>query len=224
MGKKSAFSKSSPNYRRQSKNIDFRKIILIVCEGAKTEVNYFKDFKLPQLDIQNASGHNNDTLLDLAIKRKKEKPSRYYDEVWAVFDRDSSPEDKINSAITKADENSIRLAVSNECFELWYLLHFDYVNDGRTRIQYTDALKKKINPIKYKKQSLYETLNPKIEISIKNAKKLVSDEHNIQMKTKETSFLKRYPGIDFANTKPFTSVHDLVEVLQKEQNKLGGTQ
>jgi hypothetical protein len=44
------------------------------------------------------------------------------DEVWCVFDVDEHP--KLAEARDQANANGIQLAVSNPCFELWLLLHF----------------------------------------------------------------------------------------------------
>ena len=44
-------------------------------------------------------------------------------EYWCVFDRDDHPE--FDRAITDAESNGIRVAVSNPCIELWFMLHFE---------------------------------------------------------------------------------------------------
>lgn len=49
------------------------------------------------------------------------------DTAWAVFDgdehRDSNPHNW-NDAVQRAKSHGINLAISNPCFELWYLLYY----------------------------------------------------------------------------------------------------
>ncbi len=104
---------------------------LIVCEGAKTEPNYFQSFRVPKevIDIHGI-GDNTIRIVEEAI-RLKEKDN--YDQVWCVFDRDSFPPNRFNAAFILAGENSIKIAYSNEAFELWYLLHFNYYDSAMSR-------------------------------------------------------------------------------------------
>ncbi len=213
-----AFKQSKP---RTVASRPLRKRILIVCEGEKTETHYFKDFKIPSVSVIHGHGCNNKALIEFAVTEMK-KASVRFDDVWCVFDRDDFPKDKLNDAITKAESAGIRIAASNECFELWYLLHFDFVSDQQTRKEYGTRLKAYLKPmgIEYNKQSLYQCLLDKLPIAIKNAKKLV--EHHSLSKTNNThTLLKCYPNLKFADTKPFTTVQDLVEDLITELNKIG---
>lgn len=47
---------------------------------------------------------------------------RAHDEVWCLFDVDDHPH--LDRAVDMARRHEIRLAVSNPCIELWFLLHF----------------------------------------------------------------------------------------------------
>ena len=53
-----------------------------------------------------------------------------YDEVWCVFDVDEHPH--LTEALDQAQANGIGVALSNPCFELWILLHFQ---DQRAHIE-----------------------------------------------------------------------------------------
>jgi len=68
-------------------------------------------------------------MVDVAVehKRRSERDQkrgrgRAYDEVWCVFDVDEHH--AISEARRKARDNDVRLAISNPCIELWFLLHF----------------------------------------------------------------------------------------------------
>lgn len=196
-----------------------RRYILIICEGEKTEPNYFEAFKgdLPKgvLDSVNididGTGKNTLSLIEEAIRyrRRREKElGRDYDQTWAVFDRDSFPPQNFNNAIFKAREAmpEIHAAWSNEAFELWYLLHFEFYQSALSRDQYKQKLEDNIakrsgQPFAYRKndQRLYDLLKEygDVERAIKWATQL-EDEHD---------------GENFAEHNPCTKVHRLVQVL-----------
>ncbi|MCX7025290.1 MAG: RloB family protein [Spirochaetes bacterium] len=113
--------------------------ILIVCEGAKTEPNYFKEIRqllrLPEVYIRVMNCPTGTTPLQIVTHLEKIfKDSNAYDRGYCVFDRDEHPE--YQNAITKVgaldgkirndDGNRIALQAiySNPCFELWVLSHF----------------------------------------------------------------------------------------------------
>jgi len=122
-----------------------------------------------------------------------------YDQVWCVFDKDSFSKEQFNTAVQMAQKYNFKIAYSNEAFELWYVLHFEYLNSGITREQYivklTQHLKKP-----YKKNSLemYELLFNYQDTAIKRAKKLMST----------------HAGFTPANSNPSTTVYKLVEELK----------
>ena len=105
---------------------------LIVCEGEKTEPNYFNKFPIPSDSVIDVRGidANTDSLVKETIRLMSLKK---YDQVWVVFDRDSFTPNHFNTACRLADQNGIQKAYSNEAFELWYLLHFFYLDTGITR-------------------------------------------------------------------------------------------
>ncbi len=204
-----------------------RRFFLIVCEGSKTEPNYFKGLEknLPpgvvntiELAIE-GEGHNTLTVIHDALKAKEriEKQGRIIDEVWAVFDRDSFPEEHFNSAIFKGQAVNVSCAWTNEAFELWYLLHFQLFQHGMSRADYRGVIERELSrklgqAYTYQKNSedMYLLLqrHGDIEQAIKRAKKL------------ESEFGDR---TDYANHNPCTKVHMLIEKLlfpeQAEQVK-----
>lgn len=81
--------------------------------------------------------------------RYEEKYLRKIDKVWAVFDKDSFPAKNFNNAINKGENSKpkINCAWTNEAFELWYLLHFNYYNTGISRVQYQKLIEKEVNKV-----------------------------------------------------------------------------
>ncbi len=115
-----------------------KKNILIVCEG-ETERLYFDSFPLKSANLKTIStGSNTKTLIKYAKKESEDaiKRDESYDQVWCVFDRDSFSKEQFNTAIQMAESSGFQVAWSNEAFELWYVLHFEYLNTGITRDQY----------------------------------------------------------------------------------------
>jgi len=181
-----------------------RKRFFIVCEGEKTEPNYFKKFSV-DVDIQLSKGEGKDTksLVEKAIKLKNGLKSDERNRVWCVFDRDKNdqnPHDaqNFNAAITLAQTNGIKVAYSNDAFELWYLLHFHYYNTAISRQDYQNRLTKLLGH-KYEKNSktIYEELKDKQQDAIKHAKRL----------------LQEYDRPNPESDNPSTTVHLLVEEL-----------
>lgn len=173
--------------------------ILIICEGEKTEPNYFRAFKVTN-DIF-GEGFNTLQVVEEAERiRRKEGP---FDQVWCVFDRDSFPPDHFDNAIHKAESLGFRVAYSNEAFELWYLLHFEYLDAALSRNQYVDKLSKHLGK-SYKKGDalIYGLLGEQGNESgaIKNAQKLQ------ELHVDEGSFARRNPS---------TTVDKLVIELRK---------
>lgn len=108
--------------------------VLIVCEGAKTEPNYFKSFNMMKnsgglvFEITSAGGGINTIQVvqkAIELRDKAVCDKKPYDVTWAVFDRDSFAAADFDNAIHMADSNDIRCAWSNEAFELWYIYHFE---------------------------------------------------------------------------------------------------
>lgn len=126
-------------HRRPGRSIPFRdpkRLILVVCEGRKTEPEYFAGFNrahrnaLVRIEFVKAHGVPR-TLIDAAKESKGEAllsahrerdDNLVFDSVWCVFDFDDHPE--IPDALEMARANGIEVALSNPSFELWLLLHF----------------------------------------------------------------------------------------------------
>jgi hypothetical protein len=201
MSRKSSSASSSRGYSdRKVATRELRQIFLIICEGEKTEPNYFMSFRVSttvkKIDVR-GFGYNPSKLVE---KAKELKAQGDYDQVWCVFDRDDWPKQDFNNAIASAESAGFEFAYSNEAFELWYVLHFEFLNTGLPRKDYInklDILLKK----KYKKNSdtIYEELENRQSTAIKHAKNL----------------LKQYDTQNPESDNPSTTVHRLVEALNK---------
>lgn len=198
-----------------------RKYYLIVCEGLQTEPNYFEAIKerLPKgvltschIEIEGA-GMNTESLLEETIRlmgKWHEETGRQIDKVWLVFDRDSFEAQQFNSAITRCKQfrPEIGCAWSNEAFELWYLLHLIYFDNAIRRTEYQRMLEEQLSkkmgqPFEYTKNSkeMFSILSQygNIDFAIDNAVRLEKIWENQE---------------DYANHKPCTKVHHLINELR----------
>jgi len=135
-----------------------------------------------------------------------------FDRVWVVFDKDDF--DDFNQAIALAKSYGFMSAWTNEAFELWYYLHFEYLDTAISRDAYIDkledALRRKIGDDNYK----YKKGDP-------------NNYHIMQTYGREDlakRFAKRlrkmHKGTDYASHKPCTMVDKLVEELEQPEKLL----
>lgn len=202
--RRSRSKRNAHSYVRQQKSRELRKRFLLVCEGEKTEPNYFEGFRVPREIIEiKGLGYNTLSLVREAVKLAKRAE---FDQVWVVLDKDDFQVDHFNRAIVFAKQQGISVAYSNEAFELWYLLHFDYHQAAISRETYKNRLSQAQRlGFEYKKNdpSIHELLRPRIETAIQNASRLL-----------RTYGETHSPARD----NPCTTVHLLVQqLLQNEK-------
>jgi len=190
-----------------------RRYYLIVCEGEKTEPNYFEAIRriLPPEMVKRitVSGTGRNTLSLVEYTRKEVEKRRksgfpaYY-KIWVVFDRDSFEDDDFDNAISTIAKKSAKTeqwqaAWSNEAFELWYILHFRAQAGGAlSRQDYADILGKEMGrPYKKNAEDMFELLKPHVSKAIKRADKA----------------LELQSGKPYHEQNPATTVHLLVKEL-----------
>ena len=124
----------------QEESREPRKSYLIICEGRNTEYYYFEKLAEASDNVAYVERDKNSksSLVNYALKRSKEEKFEGY-ETWCVFDMDVKPDEHatqpadFNSSITQAEANGLYVAWSNDSFELWFLLHFQYLETALTR-------------------------------------------------------------------------------------------
>lgn len=200
---------------------------LIICEGKKTEPYYFEGIKKRiekkydkrineriKLKVK-GTGRNTLSLLDYAkaIVEQERKQSRMYEHIWLVYDLDDFPLDNFDNtaySVGSMNENNNtstkwHVAWSNQCIEIWFLLHFNYYNSDIHRAKYFEKLSeifKDYSVDKYEKnnEDIFEILIKygNLEDAINNAKRLCKENEG-QSPSKMT---------------PATKVYELVERLK----------
>ena len=99
--------------------------MIAVTEGEKTEPQYITEFarihRAPNVRIEK-TGFDPQRVVEKAIELKRSLGRGTRAHVWAVFDRDEHL--RFKEALKLAHRNDIRVAVSNPCFELWAVFHY----------------------------------------------------------------------------------------------------
>ncbi|TYB51247.1 RloB domain-containing protein [Nonomuraea sp. PA05] len=117
--------------RRRTANRPERKTIVVFCEGEASEPDYINALKrLPEIRANTSINVEIDpgqgvplTLVKRAVERNRDDE---VDQCWCVFDVEwPKNHPNLKQAIRLAQEHGIRLAISNPCFELWLILHFE---------------------------------------------------------------------------------------------------
>ncbi len=195
------------------KQIAINRKFFIYCNGEVAEPKYFKEYKdnLRARTIIVDSSFKRSSPWDLITKvigekRRLSKARRFYDEdgdqCWCVFDIDDYWDEnsrKFKNAVKLAKENGIYLAWSNECFELWYLLHFQPLKTDVSRSDYHTKLEAHFRKLKgkpYTKNcSVFDRIFSMQADAIKHAKQIY------------------HAGV--VENNPSTSVFSLVEEINK---------
>ena len=202
--------------KRQNKSILIQpEYHLIVTEGTNTEPQYFTRMKeiingkyrgRIRMDIY-GEGDNTLSLFEKARKRALSS-SNTYKHVWVIYDTDSFPAEHINQTVKLCKECSTEETLyhaiwSNQCIELWFLLHFSYFHSDIDRKMYWPKLSKCLNSHGYgdyakNREDMYDILSPYMGTAIRYAEKL--DGKN--------------EGKTAADSAPGTKVYELVKVLK----------
>lgn len=197
-------------------------VVLIVCEGLKTEPYYFSELRR-HLRLSNANiviadkktGTDPLSVVNFAIEKYRKEKDLPYDRVYCVFDKDkhttySAALDKIKSTHLKKG-TSLHATTSVPCFEIWLLLHYVYTTRSFIAAGNASNCELVVSEIKhhisdYQKGSrdIYAKINNKMDAAITNAKKLEQ--------------FHKTSGTD----NPSTKVYELVEYLQNLKSKISG--
>ena len=198
---------ATPTRGRAPSGSRSRRRVLIFCEDSKSSVYYFRSFRVDPVRIELkilGTGMNTDTLAEEAIRSLGDAAKRgeIYSEVWCVFDRDSFPTDRYMRAFALAATRNIKVAWANEAFELWYLLHFDYIDTALGRHSYEEKLADR--GLNYDKAdaAVYAKVIDRQPTAIRNAKRLERywNERGTKCQALEN---------------PSTNLHELVEFLNE---------
>jgi predicted DNA-binding WGR domain protein len=205
--------------KRELKRMEVKNLFRIYCEGENTEPEYFRSFPVNTETRVEAIGLGRsrtalvEKTIELLSREKLLKRQKEYDkdrQLWVVFDydirREANEAFDYNNAIDLAQKHGIKVAYSNDSFELWFVLHDQYHNTAITRIEYYQKLSEKLN-CNYGKegkskefvQRLYHIFLPQQQNAIQNATRLFQEKEQLI----------------YSDQNPCTTVFQLVEELNK---------
>lgn len=204
--------------KRKNRNIKSKlEYHLIICEGTKTEPNYFNGLKSlikeknkDKIIIEvKGKGRGTTTLLNEAIK-EVQKSTNYISNVWLVYDKDDFSDENFNEVVQKCNElneqdNTVFHAMwSNESIETWILLHFIKFDTPMNR---KDCIKKINENYKQEKLGKYE----KNDVEVFNKLR-----YHLNDAIKNAKWLdEKYENLLPSEMNPCTKVYELVELLSK---------
>ena len=219
MPKRKPGSRNAHRYERTMNSYDRRpgsrppgRCILIVCEGAETEPNYFESLRrylklsTIQIKIRDRAGAPI-SVVDEAHNQigKQEQDIRdgrtdilLFEAIWCVFDVENPHHNQtFDRAVFLADQNHYQLAVSNPAFEFWYILHFE-----RTTRPFAngDELKEYLRrhiPGYHPSLPVFDTLVATTQTAVHNS----------------SSILEKHPEGELRFPNPSTQVHLLVQEM-----------
>lgn len=188
---------------------------LIVCEGKKTEPNYFNGLKkkinekygnkvdvlIPNIDIK-GTGMNTTSLVKYTQKTVNHA-NKVYGQVWVVFDKDEYNDEQFNSAIDNCNYN---VAWSNPNFELWLLTHFKKVS---RYVSKDDVIQELIK--EFQKKGLGDYTKNDIDIFDK-----VTSEGKLHTAIKNCEYMEELNKDGQASQRnPMTKVYKIVDGLKE---------
>lgn len=181
-----------------------RRRYLIVAEDSKSGLDYLRAFPIsPVVQIESEGGAGNTiSVVERALELREEalRFRKPYARVWCVIDRDDHPMERYRRAFEVARPFSdVTVIWANECFELWYRLHFCYRDTriGRMDLRRELVRRDRLNrPYDKADKAVFALLQGRVEVAIRNARRLLQSNHS-------------------PDTNPSTNVHELVEQLLK---------
>lgn len=194
-----------------------QKAVLIALEDTKSSKYYFesllKDKKFfGEVVFAKHIGTNPRNVLKALENHKIKNPKTIFEKEWIVIDRDDWSKYEFNGVLEEARKKGVCVAFSNKAFELWILLHFEYVGGYMSRKDLNSKLNEyflKRFGTEYTKssQDVYALIVGEQNIAIKNAKSLVK-KHEI-----DNGALKPY------EQNSLTMIYQLVECLNSLSEK-----
>ena len=177
--------------------------VLIVCEGEKTEPNYFKGLR-NHLRLKTANvaivgeGATPGKIVERAKELEKREKERGdpYDKVFCVFDKDRHTDYQKALGQLKSRKNYVAIP-SVPAFEYWLLLHFRYTTSPyQDTAELLRDLKKHLPAYEKNDAGIFGKLQDRLETAKKNAERSLEDRNQAR------------------TDNPSTKVHILVESLQ----------
>ena len=213
-------ARKADSFKRKKPDRKPQALVLIVCEGEKTERQYLRelcnDLWLSAASVTITPSHLGSdpmSVVTYAIDRHKAE-DEIYDRVYCVFDRDTHA--NYDQALTRLNDSPfakkgiLHAITSVPCFEIWVLLHFAYstasfvAGGGKSPCdKVVEAIHPHFGGYAKGPAGLYQHLKPMTNQALTYAGQLTKHNH------------------DSGSNNPATKVHDLVRYLKSLADELG---
>ena len=124
-------SRKSKSLQRRPGRLSQRSRFLIYVEGSVSETLYIRGMRSdlgrrgPNITLGSTRGEPLGLVRE-ALRHREREQGDSFDQVWCVFDVESpDPHASLSEAIALAHRNGIKCGITNPCFELWLILHFE---------------------------------------------------------------------------------------------------
>lgn len=209
--------------KRNNSNKEVKPVFHIFCEGETEECylhGYINKFysgnrRLKVIKIEHSNKNTAKELVEDAIKSQKNCPEG--DVFWVVYDRESKqkyPDENHKIAYDRAKPKNISIAISNVCFEVWLLLHFQ--DTVRPYSSYQDLENNSELRQECKKRGLldYEKGNKQLfeifeEEELNDAKTRAKRMNQNTQRDADPNWTNPYQW------NPYTNVHELLQAIDQ---------
>lgn len=168
---------------------------LFVTEGVKTEplyleglINFIAQYRGSGVRNQLVVYGGGDNTLSLLRRAEayQQSDADDFQHIWLIYDKDDFPSDDFDNTFyrclalnecfcTRGWEREFHPIWSNECFEVWFLLHFMFLDANVHRTQYSGMLRNCLGkPYSKTDPSVFDSLYSLTDTAIRNAKKLMA--------------------------------------------------
>jgi hypothetical protein len=207
-------AKASRDLKRREARLSSYDKVLIVCEGQKTEPNYFNEiiyfYKLntANVEIDGSCGSSPESVLERAVllAQEEDRKGDPFDRVYCVFDKDTHPcySETLRKISNIKTPSEFIASISVPCFEYWLILHFIYTTKpysatGTSSIggEALRELKKYMPEYEKGNDNIFTSLSTQLDFAKANSERALN-------------------AAQSNNTdNPSTYIHQLVEHLQK---------
>ena len=192
------------SYARRAPEREPYDVVLIVCEGEKTEPYYFEGLRRAwglssaNIRVRFAGASDPLSLVQFALAEMR---SGDYDRAFCVFDRDTHAGfEQARQQITQSPEGregKLQEIASWPCFEVWVLLHFIRTTRAFAACEpVIREIEKHYGEYAKGARKVFDALMDKIDVAIANADHL--ENHNRDTRTDN----------------PATAIHTLIKYLR----------
>jgi RloB-like protein len=194
----------------------------IYCEGEKTEpyyLNGYIDRFFPgnrRLKVEKTKKNTPVQLVKEAVKAKNDQNCPEGDFFWVVFDREGEAKyskELHQEAYQCAQKNNVSIALSNVCFEVWILLHFEKstasYNSFNDLKRNSNLREKHINNYDKGDKNVFEVIADRIATARINAIEM----NQITINAADPSWTMPYQW------NPFSDVYKLLDAIDEFGNQ-----